>query len=38
MAKIENHKYSIEKAFRKCFYIFPDYQREYVMYRASRLA
>src|SRR6201996_9820402 len=30
MARIENHKYSIEEAFRECFYIFPDYQREYV--------
>ena len=26
----ENHKYSIEEAFRECFYIVPDYQREYV--------
>jgi len=30
MARIENHKYSIEDAFRECFYIVPDYQREYV--------
>jgi hypothetical protein len=30
MAKIENYKYSIEEAFRECFYIVPDYQREYV--------
>jgi len=30
MAKIEDHKYSIEEAFRECFYIVPDYQREYV--------
>lgn len=30
MAKIENYKYSIEEAFRDCFYIVPDYQREYV--------
>ena len=30
MARIENHKYSIEEAFRECFYIVPDYQREYV--------
>ncbi len=30
MARIENHKYSIEQAFRECFYIVPDYQREYV--------
>jgi hypothetical protein len=28
--KIENHKYSIEDAFKECFYIVPDYQREYV--------
>jgi len=27
MARIENHKYSIEEAFRECFYIVPDYQR-----------
>ena len=30
MARIENYKYSIEEAFRECFYIVPDYQREYV--------
>ena len=30
MARIENHKYSIMEAFRECFYIVPDYQREYV--------
>ncbi|OIO04659.1 MAG: hypothetical protein AUJ52_14845 [Elusimicrobia bacterium CG1_02_63_36] len=30
MAKIENHKYSVEEAFRECFYVVPDYQREYV--------
>jgi hypothetical protein len=30
MAKIENHKYTIQQAFRECFYIVPDYQREYV--------
>ncbi len=30
MTKIENHKYSVEEAFRECFYIVPDYQREYV--------
>lgn len=29
MVRIENHKYSIEEAFRECFYIVPDYQREY---------
>lgn len=30
MARIENHKYSIQEAFRECLYIVPDYQREYV--------
>ncbi len=30
MAKMENHKYSVQEAFRECFYIVPDYQREYV--------
>ncbi|WP_166820083.1 DUF262 domain-containing protein [Thalassoroseus pseudoceratinae] len=30
MARIENYKYSIEEAFRECFYVVPDYQREYV--------
>ena len=30
MAKIEDHKYTVEEAFRECFYIVPDYQREYV--------
>jgi uncharacterized protein with ParB-like and HNH nuclease domain len=30
MARIENHKYSIEEAFRECFNIVPDYQREHV--------
>jgi len=30
MARIENHKYTIEEAFLECFYIIPDYQREYV--------
>ena len=30
VARIENHKYTIEQAFRECFYIVPDYQREYV--------
>lgn len=30
MAKIENYQYSVEEAFRNCFYIVPDYQREYV--------
>lgn len=30
MARIENHKYSIVEAFQECFYVVPDYQREYV--------
>jgi uncharacterized protein with ParB-like and HNH nuclease domain len=30
MAKIEDHRYTIEAAFRECFYIVPDCQREYV--------
>lgn len=30
MAKIENYRYSVQEAFRDCFYIVPDYQREYV--------
>ncbi len=30
MARIENHKYTIEEAFKECFYRVPDYQREYV--------
>jgi hypothetical protein len=30
MGKIEDHKYAIEEAFRECFYVVPDYQREYV--------
>ena len=30
MAKIENHKYTIDEAFRECFYVVPGYQREYV--------
>lgn len=28
--RIDGKKYSIEEAFRECFYIVPDYQREYV--------
>ncbi len=28
--KIEDHKYTIAEAFRECFYLVPDYQREYV--------
>lgn len=30
MARIENHKFSIHEAFNECFYVVPDYQREYV--------
>lgn len=30
MSRIETHKFSIDEAFRECFYIVPDYQREYV--------
>lgn len=30
MARIENHQYSIQQAFKECFYVVPDYQREYV--------
>lgn len=30
MAHIENHKFTIDEAFRECFYVVPDYQREYV--------
>jgi len=30
MSKITNHQYTIEEAFKECFYIVPDYQREYV--------
>ena len=30
MSKIDNYQYSIEDAFTECFYIVPDYQREYV--------
>lgn len=30
MARIENHKYTVAEAFRECFYVVPDYQREYV--------
>ncbi len=30
MARIENHKYTVEEAFRENFYIVPDYQREYI--------
>ena len=30
MSHIITHRYSIEEAFRECFYVVPDYQREYV--------
>ncbi|MBC6445257.1 MAG: DUF262 domain-containing protein [Alphaproteobacteria bacterium GM202ARS2] len=30
MARITNHKYTIEDAFKECFYVVPDYQREYI--------
>ncbi|MFO0905839.1 MAG: DUF262 domain-containing HNH endonuclease family protein [Pirellulales bacterium] len=30
MPKIENHKYTVTEAFQECFYVVPDYQREYV--------
>lgn len=30
MAKITNHQYTIQEAFSECFYIIPDYQREYI--------
>lgn len=30
MSKITDHKYTVDDAFRQCFYIVPDYQREYV--------
>lgn len=30
LAKIENYQYSIAEAFMQCYYIVPDYQREYV--------
>lgn len=30
MARIENHKFTVAEAFQECFYIVPDYQREYV--------
>jgi hypothetical protein len=30
MSGIENHKYTVEQAFRECFYIMPDFQGEYV--------
>lgn len=30
MAQIKTDKYSVDEAFRTCFYVVPDYQREYV--------
>lgn len=30
MARIENHKFTITDAFKECFYVVPDYQREFV--------
>lgn len=30
MARIENFQFSIQDAFKECFYVVPDYQREYV--------
>lgn len=30
MSRIDTHQYSVDEAFRECFYIVPDYQREYV--------
>jgi hypothetical protein len=30
MTKIVDHNYRIQEAFNQCFYIVPDYQREYV--------
>lgn len=30
MERIINHKFTIDEAFAECFYIVPDYQREYV--------
>lgn len=30
MGKIVDHKYNIREAFNQCFYVIPDYQREYV--------
>lgn len=30
MARIENFKFTIADAFKECFYVIPDYQREYV--------
>jgi hypothetical protein len=30
MARIENFQFSVQDAFKECFYVVPDYQREYV--------
>ena len=30
MSKIESFKYNIQEAFSSCYYVVPDYQREYV--------
>lgn len=30
MSKITNNQYTIAEAFKDCFYVIPDYQREYV--------
>ena len=30
MPQITNHQYTISQAFQECFYVIPDYQREYV--------
>ena len=30
MARIENHQHTINTAFNECYYVVPDYQREYV--------
>lgn len=30
MSRINTHQYSVEEAFRECFFVVPDYQREYV--------
>ena len=35
--KIQNFKYTVVEAFNDCFYIIPDYQREYVWTEQSLL-
>ena len=30
MAQITNHRFTIEEAFKQCFYVVPDFQREYI--------